>query len=311
MMSANSRHAESDVAGLALAALDRASEEIATALDIALEQRADLARHTERSARNADTRTLLDDRIGRLQQVRTALRAARALLPTGAELPLAQTATLKPSGSPRSHTFDALEEERQRLLRELHDGPAQVVSNVGLRLDYVGKLIERNPSQAHDELRNLQEDIKRATGEMRHFMYELVPPGLAQGDLRAAIQGHCERIQNRFALPISVAFDADPPLTRTQQIVVFRVVQEAIQNVIKHAEATAVTLTALIEGGVLIVQVHDDGRGLENLEERLLTGQHLGMASMRARARQVGATVDFTGGTGEGTMVTLRLPLES
>jgi len=210
----------------------------------------------------------------------------------------------------RTHHFDALEEERQRLLREIHDGPAQVLSNIGLRLDYLAKLIERDPERVHSELKFLQEDVSRASLEMRRFMYELAPPGLAQGDLRAAIEGHCERVAVRFGLAVTVWFDVDPLLTRGQQTAIFRIVQEAIQNVIKHACATSVIVRSFLDGSTFVVSVQDNGTGLDNLEERLLTGHHFGLYSMRARARQVGASIQIGNGPEQGVVVTVRLPLD-
>jgi len=100
-----------------------------------------------------------------------------------------------------------------------------------------------------------------------------------------------------------VAFNADPPLTRGQQTAVFRIVQEALQNVIKHAGASNVWMQSAIEDDALVVSIRDDGMGLDNLEDRLLTGLHLGIAGMRARARQVGGTVRIGNATGGGAVV--------
>ncbi len=306
---------------IATTALDYAAEQVSQAIDLALEYRGTLARsHREvPGTSTASQQSHLNDQLEVLRKVRIAVRDARHLLPETAPHPLVHPSRREDAGVdaaspitplPQKHRFDAIEEERQRLVREIHDGPAQVVSNIGLRLDYLRKLLDRDPLRVQEELRDLQEDVKRATSELRWFMYDLVPPGLMQGDVRAAVLSHCERITSRFGLPITVDFDLDPPLTRSQQTAVFRIIQEAVQNVIKHAHATQVNVSGHLAGQSFVVSVRDNGVGLENLEERLLTGHHLGMSSMRARARHIGGTVQFSGAPGDGTTVILQLPCE-
>lgn len=302
---------------VAVAALDTACEEVSAALDLAIEQRGIGRAHIRAIPSDTDALELeAGDDVVTLQRVWTAVRGARALIPEASVEPMARPVS-PPSlvrgakVGQRSHNFDALEEERQRLLREIHDGPAQVISNIGLRLDYLSKVLNRDPERVQMELGYLQDDVRRAVLEMRRFMYELVPPGLPQGDLRAAIEGHCDRIAARFGMAVWVAFDADPPLTRGQQTAIFRIVQESLQNVIKHAGAGNVWVSSAIEGEALVVTIRDDGMGLDNLEDRLLTGQHLGISGMRARIRQVGGTIQIGNGACGGTVVLVRLPLDA
>lgn len=304
------------VRSVAIAALDKACEELSAALDLAIEQRGAGRAHIRTVQSDADVLELeAADDVVTLQRAWTATRGARALIPEASVGPMAQIvsppAAPRARGAQRLHNFDALEEERQRLLREIHDGPAQVISNIGLRLDYLSKVLDRDPERVHTELQYLQDDVRRAVLEMRRFMYELVPPGLAQGDLRAAIEGHCERIAARFGMSITVALAADPPLSRGQQTAIFRIVQESLQNVIKHAGASNVWVASAIDDETLVVTIRDDGMGIDNLEDRLLTGQHLGIAGMRARARQVGGTVQIGNAPDGGAVVTVRLPLDA
>lgn len=205
--------------------------------------------------------------------------------------------------------IQAQEEERYRLAREIHDGPAQILANVALQLEYISKLATRDPVRARDELANIQKDLRLAVGEVRRFMYDLRPPALAQQGVGPAVESHCQRLAERFGLEILVQWETPLFLPSPKDSAVFRIVQEALQNVVKHAKATRVEVRARETGGFMEVSVTDNGRGFESTQINRLDPNHFGLAGMRARAQQIGATLDVTSMPQHGTSITLKLPL--
>ena len=145
--------------------------------------------------------------------------------------------------------IQAQEEERYRLAREIHDGPAQILANVALQLEYISKLATRDPVRVRDELANIQKDLRLAVGEVRRFMYDLRPPALAQQGVGPAVESHCQRLAERFGLEISVKWESSFSLPSPKDVAVFRIVQESLQNVVKHAQATRVEVWARETGG--------------------------------------------------------------
>ena len=267
-------------------AIDTACADLAAALDAA---RDDSAVGVERA---------------RLQGAQRLLRAARALLPEQA-----RPTDHVPGASLAAHRVDALEEERYRLSREIHDGPAQLLTNLALHLEVVERLIGDDDTRAVAEVHALREEATAATREIRRFIYDLVPPGLPQGDLGLALQGHCARLRDRFGLTVHLDLGADPPLGRARQATVFRVVQEALQNVLRHSGTAEAWVELRLEGEKLVVSIRDEGRGFDLMDPRLLGGWHLGLAGMRERARLAGGQLSIQSTPAQGTLVTLRLPV--
>jgi len=250
----------------------------------------------------------LDGGISRLDAALASLDFAMEALEGNATQAGARQAS--PSGSPlEAAAFQAQEEERYRLAREIHDGPAQILANVALQLEYISKLSTRDPSRVKDELANLQKDLRLAVGEVRRFMYDLRPPALEQQGVGPAVESHCQRLAERFGLQIVVQWETSATLSSPQDTALFRIVQEALQNVVKHAQATHVQVRAREMGGFLEVSVGDNGKGFESDQLHPIDPNRFGLAGMRARAQQIGATLLVSSVPRQGTTITLRLPL--
>ncbi len=205
--------------------------------------------------------------------------------------------------------IQAQEEERSRLAREIHDGPAQILANVALQLEYISKLAIRDPGRARDEIDTIQKDLRLAVGEVRRFMYDLRPPALAQQGVGPAVESHCQRLAHRFGMEIFIDWQSTAMLPPSHDTAVFRVIQEALQNVVKHAQATQARVRAVDQEGYLEVTISDNGKGFEPEMVRSLDPKHFGLAGMRARAQQIGASLDVSSLPGRGTSVTLRVPM--
>lgn len=203
--------------------------------------------------------------------------------------------------------LDAQEEERKRISRELHDNTAQVLTAQLLRL----KTIEdRGEMLDVAGLERLIENTARALEEVRHMAHELRPPSLDDLGLQASLEGLAVQYGERFNLTVRVGGDRiRQRLSPDCELAVYRIVQEALTNVAKHARARLATVTIGWDPALLRVRVADDGRGF--LPESLprLDGAGLGIFGMQERAALVGGAVTIVAEPGSGTSVNLTIPL--
>jgi signal transduction histidine kinase len=208
-------------------------------------------------------------------------------------------------------TMNAVMQERERLSRDLHDGVAQLVAHLLLRLDTIKELVEADrPREAEAELERLHgvadeiyEDIGESIAGLR--------TNVTERGLVRALQDYVDQFEERHQLPTSLrtddAADQLPPLAALQ---LFRLVQEALTNVRKHARAHEVTVTLMSDGsGHLKVVIADDGQGFTPGSQRNGTARPLGLTSMRERVEALGGTFQVNSQPGAGTHVTATIPM--
>ena len=195
-------------------------------------------------------------------------------------------------------------EERAHLARELHDSVTQALFSMTLVSRSVEMLLESDPSAARDQLGQLRELQREALAEMRALIFELRPGNLEQDGLVRALKTHAAALQGRLGLPIVVESDLADRLPLPAEEVLYRIAQEALHNVVKHAAAHSVRVDLRQEGGGVRLRVEDDGKGFD--PERVPDG-HLGLAGMRARADRVGADFSCSSKPGDGTTVEVRM----
>jgi signal transduction histidine kinase len=204
---------------------------------------------------------------------------------------------------------EAQESERSRLAQEIHDGPAQALSNVIFQAEYIERVIESDPLLARTELRLLRELLRRELGDVRAFITQLRPPMLDELGLDGAIG---ETVQHMKALAgLEISTDLAAPADRLndgQRTVVLRVTQEALQNVRKHATASKVTVATRLEDDDWVLEVHDDGRGFEVGAVAARGRRNFGLQFMRERAELIGARFDVRSRPDGGTVVRLAIP---
>jgi two-component system sensor histidine kinase DegS len=262
--------------------------------------------HMKRSRELQDVAEQYDGAIIRLTETTSRLNEALDILDGRAR---ASSSRQEREISLEAVAIQAQEEERYRLAREVHDGPAQILSNVALQLEYISKLATRDPARAKDEMETIQKDLRLAVDEVRRFMYDLRPPALAQQGVGAAVESHCQRLAHRFGMEISVDWRSSAVLPPSHDTAVFRIVQEALQNVVKHAQSTLVEVRSQDAEGYLRVRVRDNGKGFEPDRVRNLDPDHFGLAGMGARAQQIGAELEVSSIPDIGTTVNLKVPL--
>jgi PAS domain S-box-containing protein len=199
-------------------------------------------------------------------------------------------------------------EERAHLARELHDSVTQALFSMTLVSRSVEMLLDKDPAGARDQLAQLRDLQREALAEMRALIFELRPGNLEQDGLVHALKTHASALQGRLGLPIVVESDLADRLPLPAEEVLYRIAQEALHNVVKHAAAHRVRVELRREGAAVRLRVEDDGKGFD--PEQVPDG-HLGLAGMRARAERVGAEFSCTSQPGDGTTVEVRLGPEA
>ena len=201
----------------------------------------------------------------------------------------------------------ASEEERQRIARELHDDTAQHLAALLMRL----RLMERDTPDESWRLRmgELRESLASCADGVRRIARGLRPPELEDAGVVAALRAHLRAV--RDGTELEVDFDADPVdeiLDMDAKLVLYRVVQEAVSNVVRHAGASRVSVRVERTADVVVGEVRDEGRGFTSGAPPMDGGSGLGLMGMQERAGMVGGRVRIESEPGEGTTVRVELP---
>jgi len=208
---------------------------------------------------------------------------------------------------------ETLEEARKKLARDLHDGPTQSVGAITMRVNFVRRLLERDPKAASDELFRVEELSRRTCKEMRQMLFTLRPLVLESSGLIEALKHLAKKAQETYGQ--SVIVEAKPnaaeELELGKQNVLFYVAEEAINNSRKHAKAAHVWVRAYSRDDVFVLEIEDDGVGFDlgatadGYEER----GSMGMVNMHERAEIVNGLLKIDSRNGKGTIVKLAAPL--
>jgi two-component system, NarL family, sensor histidine kinase DegS len=205
--------------------------------------------------------------------------------------------------------IEAQEAERSRLAREVHDGPAQALANGIFQVEVVERLLDRDEMLARAELRLLRDILNRELRSVRAYLSQLRPPLLADLGLNGAISDAAQQVSNIIGAPVAVDLDDGlDDLPETVEIVILRVIQEALQNVRKHAAATSVRVRVAREGNAWTVEVRDDGRGFDPDAAPVAGRRNFGLQFMRERADLIGARFEVRSRPDLGTVVRMAIP---
>lgn len=210
-------------------------------------------------------------------------------------------------------TLQAVEEERRRIARELHDDTAQRLAALLVRLG----VLRRTPDpQAREELlEQLHEQLAEAVEGVRQISRGLRPPALEDVGLEAAIRSYLRSFLDGADLDMAVEMESVNGLLGSDaQLMVYRVIQEAVSNIVRHARATSAQVQLRRTGAEVEVIISDDGRGFDPedafLEGAFLEKGGLGLVGMDERARLVGGTLAVRSVPDKGTRVELRVPIK-
>ena len=201
----------------------------------------------------------------------------------------------------RAHVQEtAAAAERDRLARDLHDSVTQTLFSVNLIAGVLPRLWERNAEEARCRLEELHQLARGALAEMRSLLLELRPAALLEMRPADLLRQLAEATMGRSRLPVSVTAEGDGKLPPDVQIALYRIAQEALNNVAKHSGASRCTLAVRWNSVGARLTVSDDGRGFD--PERV-SQEHLGLGIMRERAQAIGAALRIAGDPGRGTTV--------
>jgi signal transduction histidine kinase len=203
----------------------------------------------------------------------------------------------------------AQEEERQRIARELHDGVGPALASMNLRLRTTRKLLERDQDAAARELEDLATLSQDNVRDIRRMIYDLRPAALDELGLVPALRQYLNRCQQEHDLQVGFSASEAQRLPPPVETALFRIVQEAVNNVVKHAAARRVEVSLARDDGFVTLGVADDGQGFDPDAPR--SGQHVGLSSMRERVVQLGGRFDLQSAPGQGTVLNAWLPLDT
>jgi two-component system, NarL family, sensor histidine kinase UhpB len=193
------------------------------------------------------------------------------------------------------------ESERRRVARELHDEVGQTLTAMLLQVEGLAGSI---PPEARTELEELRETARTGAEEVRRIAQRLRPEALEELGLQAAMLALLDGVAAQAHIHCEHAIERDLPLNADDELVVYRVAQEALTNVVRHAKATKVSLSLTADRGAVVLRVADDGRGIPPE----LLDSSFGIRGMRERALLIGATIDVRSRPGAGTTVELVVP---
>ncbi|MHB8893652.1 MAG: response regulator [Candidatus Geothermincolia bacterium] len=207
-------------------------------------------------------------------------------------------------------TITAQESERRRLAAEIHDSVVQSLVGISYRLQAVEKKLGTdNEIDLLDDIKLLEEQLNTNIKELRDLLLGLRPPMLDDMGLYKALETHLKNFAARNSVQYSFQLpDSQPTLSRDAQINLFRIVQEALNNVEKHADATHITLEINTTPQKLYLIIRDDGRGYSATKARGKT-RNLGIAGMKERTELLGGSLKMKSESGRGTVVSLEVPL--
>lgn len=198
----------------------------------------------------------------------------------------------------------AVAAERNRLARDLHDAVTQTLFAASLIADVLPRLWERNPDEGRRRLEELRQLTRGALAEMRTLLFELRPAALAKSDLGDLLRQLAEAAAGRGRVPVAVEVTGYAPLPPEVQVALYRIAQEALNNVAKHAQAQHATVRLALEspptGTRLRLSVQDDGRGFDL---GAIPPKCLGLDIMHERTADIGARLALHSQPGAGTMV--------
>ena len=202
----------------------------------------------------------------------------------------------------------AANEERASLARELHDSVTQALFSMGLTLSTVELLLDRDPAAARAKFAEVRELQSDALAEMRALIFELRPRGLETDGLAQALRNHAAAVAGRTGMSISVESTVEGELPRDTEQALYRIAQEALHNIVKHAGAHSARIHLSSASGQVQLAVEDDGAGFD---PGGVSGTKLGLIAMRQRAELLGGVLEVHSREGRGTRVTVTAPIGS
>jgi two-component system sensor histidine kinase DegS len=207
--------------------------------------------------------------------------------------------------------INAQETERQRLANQLHDGPAQSLTNLILQAEICERLFDTDPVKARGELSELKQAVTNTFQKVREFIFDLRPMMLDDLGLNPTLKKSIEDFEQKSGIACNVTISGqDQRLPPHTEVTIFRVVQNLLKNVRDHANATHVQISVNNSDERVVVTVEDDGSGFDVAEALTAARQRktIGLSSMQEQVEMLGGEIDFDSALGKGTKIQFWVP---
>jgi two-component system sensor histidine kinase DegS len=202
---------------------------------------------------------------------------------------------------------NAQEAERQRLSRQMHDGPAQALSNFILQTEIAMRLLDADPAQAKEELGNLKSSAMGTFQKVRNFIFELRPMMLDDLGLVPTLRKYADAFKEQTNLDVTLSVTgAERRLEPYLEVMVFRATQELLGNSSRHSQATLIKVQVDMGNEMVRVSVDDNGKGFD--PEILKQSTNLGLKLIRERAEMLGGNFEIDSMAGSGARITFSVP---
>jgi two-component system, NarL family, sensor histidine kinase DegS len=202
---------------------------------------------------------------------------------------------------------NAQEAERQRLSRQMHDGPAQALSNFILQTEIAMRLLDADPAQAKEELGNLKSSAMGTFQKVRNFIFELRPMMLDDLGLVPTLRKYADAFKEQTSLDVTLSVTgAERRLEPYLEVMVFRATQELLGNSSRHSQATLIKVQVDMGNEMVRVSVDDNGKGFD--PEILKQSTNLGLKLIRERAEMLGGNFEIDSMAGSGARITFSVP---
>ncbi len=206
--------------------------------------------------------------------------------------------------------IEAQETERQRLSRQMHDGPAQSLTNLILQAEIVERMFDADPTRARAELANLKNSANATFQRVRDFIFDLRPMMLDDLGLLPTLKRYLVTFESKTRLATPLMTQGERSLSPYIEVTLFRAIQELLSNASRHAHASRAQVSLDLEHEPVTVTVEDDGSGFD--AEAVLAAARQrgssGLANLEKRIEMLGGRIQITSGTGRGTKVRIELP---
>ena len=210
--------------------------------------------------------------------------------------------------------FAAQEHERRRIARDLHDSLSQLLSSIRFRIQSVEKsMIQTNQSEDLNQIRKVKDLLERSIQEIRRISNNLMPFELEDLGLEVALRNICNEVMDRTDLKIEIHFSGIyKRMPQDLELTLYRVVQEALNNIVKHANATIASVSLLRFKDFLELRVKDNGRGFDCEDDKKFKKERysgMGLLGMKERTALINGKFTIESSPHEGTDITVEIPL--
>lgn len=211
---------------------------------------------------------------------------------------------------PNQEVISHIEEERKRIARDIHDGPAQNLANIVFRMEFLEQLLKKGATlSAQEELQELKEIVKRSLREIKDFIFNIRPMSLDDLGLIPALKKHTEKYEKEFGIKTNfIIIGEERQSEKETEVGIFRIIQEALNNIAQHSKTKEGNILLDFEDNYLNINITDNGCGFNIQEVDVGKKKNLGLLSMKERAEVLGGVFQINSEVGRGTHITFKIP---